>query len=254
MSGRLSAACGSRPLRFAVSSKLIICAARSPAIRQPSEQCVSGRQFYPGAGRGGYGSASRDNIHSNYDSVNEQSGIFAGRGYFDITVGNHTQLDGAVIASTAPADRNSLDTGTLGWSDIHNRADYKASYTGISLSGGSGMSASQMVASNAIAGAANALTGMSGSSGHAEGTTSSAISGGNLIIRDKESQKQDIAGLSRDPENANGSIAPIFDKEKEQKRLQEAQVISQISGQMSNIVMTYGETEAMKAARKSILA
>ncbi|EOX1493729.1 glycohydrolase toxin TNT-related protein, partial [Escherichia coli] len=44
--------------------------------------------------------------------------------------------------------------------------------------------------------------------------------------------------------------APIFDREKEQKRLQEAQVISQISGQMSNIVMTYGETEAMKAARK----
>ncbi|HHI2455613.1 VENN motif pre-toxin domain-containing protein [Escherichia coli] len=112
------------------------------------------------------------------------------------------------------------------------------------------MSASQMVASNAIAGAANALTGMSGSSGHAEGTTSSAISGGNLIIRNKDSQKQDIAGLSRDPENANGSIAPIFDREKEQKRLQEAQIISQISGQMSNIVMTYGETEAMKAARK----
>ncbi|GDP99840.1 hemagglutinin-related protein [Escherichia coli] len=111
------------------------------------------------------------------------------------------------------------------------------------------MSASQMVASNAIAGAANALTGMSGSSGHAEGTTSSAISGRNLIIRDKESQKQNIAGLSRDPENANGSIAPIFDREKEQKRLQEAQIISQISGQMSNIVMTYGETEAMKAAR-----
>ncbi len=42
----VSQACGSRPLRFAVSSKLIICAARSPAIRQPSEQCVSGRQFY----------------------------------------------------------------------------------------------------------------------------------------------------------------------------------------------------------------
>ncbi len=198
----------------------------------------------------GYASISQDKIKSNYDSVREQSGIYAGKDGFDVTVGNHTQLNGAVIASTAPADRNSLDTGTLGWSDIHNQADYKASHTGISLSGGSGMSASQMVASNAIAGAANALTGMSGSSGHAEGTTSSAISGGNLIIRDNESQKQDIAGLSRDPENANGSIAPIFDKEKEQKRLQEAQVISQISGQMSNIVMTYGETEAMKAARK----
>ncbi|ELE8842700.1 hemagglutinin repeat-containing protein, partial [Escherichia coli] len=198
----------------------------------------------------GYASISQDKIKSNYDSVREQSGIYAGKDGFDVTVGNHTQLNGAVIASTATDDKNSLSTGTLGWSDIHNQADYKASHTGISLSGGSGMSASQMVASNAIAGAANALTGMSGSSGHAEGTTSSAISGGNLIIRNKESQKQDIAGLSRDPENANGSIAPIFDREKEQKRLQEAQVISQISGQMSNIVMTYGETEAMKAARK----
>ncbi|MBZ9148026.1 hemagglutinin repeat-containing protein [Escherichia coli] len=198
----------------------------------------------------GYASISQDKIKSNYDSVREQSGIYAGKDGFDVTVGNHTQLNGAVIASTATDDKNSLNTNTLGWSDIHNQADYKASHTGISLSGGSGMSASQMMASNAIAGAANALTGMSGSSGHAEGTTSSAISGGNLIIRDNESQKQDIAGLSRDPENANGSIAPIFDKEKEQKRLQEAQVISQISGQMSNIVMTYGETEAMKAARK----
>ncbi|MDS1514488.1 contact-dependent inhibition toxin CdiA [Escherichia coli] len=198
----------------------------------------------------GYASISQDKIKSNYDSVREQSGIYAGKDGFDVTVGNHTQLNGAVIASTATDDKNSLNTNTLGWSDIHNQADYKASHTGISLSGGSGMSASQMVASNAIAGAANALTGMSGSSGHAEGTTSSAISGGNLIIRNKDSQKQDIAGLSRDPENANGSIAPIFDREKEQKRLQEAQVISQISGQMSNIVMTYGETEAMKAAWK----
>ncbi|EPA9941022.1 VENN motif pre-toxin domain-containing protein [Escherichia coli] len=198
----------------------------------------------------GYASISQDKIKSNYDSVREQSGIYAGKDGFDVTVGNHTQLNGAVIASTATDDKNSLSTGTLGWADIHNQADYKASHTGISLSGGSGMSASQMVASNAIAGAANALTGMSGSSGYAEGTTSSAISGGNIIIRNKESQKQDIAGLSRDPENANGSIAPIFDKEKEQKRLQEAQIISQISGQMSNIVMTYGETEAMKAARK----
>ncbi|CAD5644717.1 putative member of ShlA/HecA/FhaA exoprotein family [Escherichia coli] len=198
----------------------------------------------------GYASISQDKIKSNYDSVREQSGIYAGKDGFYVTVGNHTQLNGAVIASTATDDKNSLSTGTLGWLDIHNQADYQASHTGISLSGGSGMSASQMVASNAIAGAANALTGMSGSSGHAEGTTSSAISGGNLIIRNKESQKQDIAGLSRDPENANGSIAPIFDREKEQKRLQEAQVISQISGQMSNIVMTYGETEAMKAARK----
>ncbi|WHP32246.1 hemagglutinin repeat-containing protein [Trabulsiella odontotermitis] len=210
---------------------------------------AGGSFTFGGGGGSAYASISQDKIKSNYDSVQEQSGIYAGKGGFDVTVGNHTQLDGAVIASTATDDKNRLDTGTLGWTDIHNEADYKTSHTGISVSGGSGMSGSQMVASNAMANAANALTGLSGSKGHAEGTTSSAISGGSIVIRDKENQKQDVADLSRDPENANGSIAPIFDKEKEQQRLQQAQVISQIGGQMSNIVMTLGETEAMQKAR-----
>ncbi|EPD1697801.1 hemagglutinin repeat-containing protein, partial [Escherichia coli] len=67
-------------------------------------------------------SLSRDKMHSNYDSVQEQTGIFAGRGGFDVTTGQHTQLNGAVIASTATADKNRLDTGTLGFSDIENRA------------------------------------------------------------------------------------------------------------------------------------
>ncbi|EIS04951.1 putative adhesin/hemagglutinin/hemolysin, partial [Yersinia pestis PY-48] len=35
-----------------------------------------------------------------------------------------TQLDGAVIGSTATADKNTLDTGTLGFSDIDNQADF----------------------------------------------------------------------------------------------------------------------------------
>ena len=89
---------------------------------------------------GGGGSAnlsmSRDKLHSNYDSVQEQSGLFAGKGGYDVKVGKHTQLDGAVIASTAPADKNRLDTGTLGFSDIHNQADFKAEHQGGSLSSG----------------------------------------------------------------------------------------------------------------------
>jgi hypothetical protein len=84
----------------------------------------------------GYISASQDKMKSRFDSVAEQTGLFAGDGGFDVTVGNHTQLDGAVIASTATADKNSLDTGTLGFSDLQNEADYKVSHAGISLSGG----------------------------------------------------------------------------------------------------------------------
>ncbi|WP_445336176.1 hemagglutinin repeat-containing protein [Citrobacter koseri] len=211
----------------------------------------AGGSFTWGAGGGGYGSASRDNIHSNYDSVNEQSGIFAGQGGFDITVGNHTQLDGAVIASTAPADRNSLDTGTLGWTDIHNQADYKTSHTGVSAGmSSSGGSLGSQLAGNALANMGNSLVAGGGSEGHADGTTSSAVSAGTITVRDPASQQQDVAGLSRDTENANGSVAPIFDKEKEQRRLQEAQLISQITGQAGDIVRTHGDMAALEEARK----
>lgn len=68
-------------------------------------------------------------MHSTFDSVAEQSGIFAGAGGFDVTVGNHTQLNGGAIGSTASADKNSLDTGTLSYTNIDNNADYKVSHT-----------------------------------------------------------------------------------------------------------------------------
>lgn len=80
----------------------------------------------------GYINASQDKMRSTYDSVMEQSGIYAGKGGFDIQVGEHTQLNGAVIASQATADKNRLETGTLGFSDLGNEADYKVSHAGIS--------------------------------------------------------------------------------------------------------------------------
>lgn len=46
---------------------------------------------------------SKDKMHSDYRSVQEQTGLFAGQGGYDVQVGNHTQLDGAVIGSTAEA-------------------------------------------------------------------------------------------------------------------------------------------------------
>ncbi|HBO24336.1 MAG TPA: hypothetical protein DD649_15830 [Providencia sp.] len=64
-------------------------------------------------------------MHGDYQSVDQQTGLNAGKGGFDITVGNHTQLDGAVIGSTAESGKNKLDTGTLGFGDIKNKAEYQ---------------------------------------------------------------------------------------------------------------------------------
>uniref|UniRef100_UPI001562BB55 VENN motif pre-toxin domain-containing protein n=1 Tax=Escherichia coli TaxID=562 RepID=UPI001562BB55 len=193
----------------------------------------------------GYIAASRDKMKSRFDSVAEQTGMFAGDGGFDITVGRHTQLDGAVIASTATLDKNHLDTGTLGFSDLHNEADYKVSHSGISLSGGG--SFGDKFQGNMPGGMISA----GGHSGHAEGTTQAAVAEGTITIRDRDNQKQNLANLSRDPVHANDSISPIFDKEKEQRRLQTVGLISDISSQVADIARTQGELNALKAAKEA---
>ncbi|ELN1273072.1 TPA: hemagglutinin repeat-containing protein, partial [Escherichia coli] len=191
----------------------------------------------------GYASISQDKIKSNYDSVREQSGIYAGKDGFDVTVGNHTQLNGAVIASTATADKNRLDTGTLGFSDIENRADYKVEHqsVGISTGGSIGGQFAGNMANNLLVGANH--------EGHADSTTQSAVSAGNITIRDTKSQKQDVADLNRDAAHANQTLSPIFDREKEHQRLQQAQLIGEIGNQVADIARTEGQIAGEKAKR-----
>ncbi|KFB98694.1 putative heme utilization/adhesion exoprotein [Trabulsiella guamensis ATCC 49490] len=155
--------------------------------------------------------ASGENVTQSGKSVTDPSGIYAGKGGFDITVGNHTQLDGAVIASTATDDKNKLDTGTLGWTDIHNESKTSGDSYTVAISGSAGGSGS----------GENRNVVPAIGTGHAEesssGTTSSAISNGTIIIRDKDNQTQDIADLSRDTDNAhhgvdvNGDVQKVKD-------------------------------------------
>ncbi|WP_420852908.1 hemagglutinin repeat-containing protein [Siccibacter turicensis] len=210
------------------------------------QSSVSGGLSYTfGGGPGGSFSFSRDKMSSKYRSVNDQSGLFAGEGGFDVTVGNHTQLDGAVLASTATADKNRLDTGTLGFGDIHNEADFKVQHQGGGFSTG-GIGA--LIASNI----GNVMLMGAGSNGHSDSTTQAAISQGTIVIRDQDKQKQDVAGLSRDAQNANDRISKIFDKEKEQRRMEQAQLIGEISSQVGKIVSTYGEIAATESANEKM--
>ncbi|MCC0230396.1 hemagglutinin repeat-containing protein [Pseudomonas aeruginosa] len=201
-----------------------------------------------GQGGGANLSLSQSKLHSKYDSVQEQTGLFAGKGGFQVEVGKHTQLDGSVIASTAEAEKNRLSTGSLGWSEIRNKAEYKSQLQSVSVS-----------SANDGAGAfvSNMPSGMLIAYNHgdsASGTTGSAISEGTLEVRDPARQQQDVATLSRDPSRANDSVSPIFDKEKEQKRLQQVQLIGEIGTQAMDILRTQGQLDADKAARAELEA
>ncbi|MGU3390752.1 two-partner secretion domain-containing protein [Sphingomonas sp. M1A8_2b] len=75
-----------------------------------------------------------------FASVREQAGIFAGNGGYDLRIKGATDLTGAVIASTAQADRNILTTGSLTATDIANRESYRASQTNLGIGIGANLS------------------------------------------------------------------------------------------------------------------
>ena len=222
------------------------------ASEQDSDRYDSKQQSASAGGSFTFGSmtgsasinASRDRMHSTWQSVEEQTGIFAGKGGFDVSVGAHTQLDGAVIGSTAAADKNRLETGTLGWDDIENHADYKVEHQSAGISTGGS------IAGQFAGNMANGLLVGANHSGSDSSTTKAAMSEGAIVIRDRDNQTQDVSGLSRDVEHANQTLSPIFDKEKEQNRLQEAQLIGEIGNQAADIARTEGQIAATKAANE----
>ena len=67
-------------------------------------------------------SLQRTDIDSKYTSVIHQSGLYAGSTGFNISVGNTTTLEGALLSSKT--DRNILKTKQLVMKDMENRAKY----------------------------------------------------------------------------------------------------------------------------------
>ncbi|NWD75824.1 hemagglutinin repeat-containing protein [Pseudomonas gingeri] len=132
------------------------------------------------------------NMNSDYKAVTDQSGLFAGTGGYNITVGQTTNLQGAVIASDASADKNRLSTDRLVVSDIKNKSEASSQSAGISLSYGKdglGFGGSMPLAL----------------SESGESKTRSAVSEGTIIVRNAEGAN-DLVGLNRDTANANPKL------------------------------------------------
>ncbi|AWH89383.1 hemagglutinin repeat-containing protein [Limnobaculum parvum] len=187
-----------------------------------------------------------DKMDSTWASVTEQSGIYAGQGGYDITVGKHTQLDGAVIASEATPELNNLDTGTLGWSDIKNRADYDVSHVSMSIGSGGG--------------APFGFPGVPGTpivvayGDSASSTTHAAIADGTLTIRDQNNQQQDISRISHDTENAANPLDKIFDADEQMRNLEAIGLAGQIVSQVTTIATNIGVKAAQDEAKASMEA
>ena len=150
-----------------------------------------------------FGSAGKSNVDSKYESVTDQSGIYTGKEGFDINVEGNTDIKGGIISSEAEKDKNKISTGTLTYEDTQNKADYKAGSIGINVD----------TSKNAKKKDAGVTPNIGvGAKDNAESVTKATVSEGEIEIRDKGNQKQDINKLNRDTQNSINKLGEIFDK------------------------------------------
>ena len=168
-------------------------------------------------------SAGRGTIDSHYRSARGQSGIFAGKGGFDIYVEKNTDLKGAVIASEANKEKNRLSTRTFSFSGLKNGADYSAKSIGAEYHHYGSYDKMSRQEKNKVYNTIGLSPSLSmPAKGDANSTTNAAVAPGMIDIR--ENPTQDISALNRDTNNALNELGRIFDKQKieEQQELAKA--------------------------------
>ena len=155
-----------------------------------------------------------------YQSVQEQSGLFAGEEGFDVNVQNNTALNAGAIVSEADKTQNSLSTDTLSHNSLQNSAEYKVESKSISFSSKGSNSPTKGFGG-----------GFSNDDGSAENTTFAALSDAELEIRSNPAQADNLnPDIKRSKEQAHTTLNRIFSEDKIQQ-IQEEVEISQILSQ-----------------------
>ena len=198
-------------------------------------------------------SSSKGKMKSDYASVTDQAGIYAGDGGFAINTAETTSLTGAVIDSTANSNKNKLSTGSLVVKDIENTAEYTSRNVGMSYNHVGEFKnlskAGQDAVWNTLGKLPNLLPDSSKSN---SSTTKSAISNGTIEVRDTDFN---IQTLSRDTKDSLNKLDEIFDKKKIEERQELSKLFAKEAfGQLHNWNPTSKEGKAAKAIAHGVVA
>ena len=194
--------------------------------------------YTPGSAVTVSGGKGKTNTDSTYESVTKQAGIYAGKEGYDIQVKNNTRLKGAVIDSQAEKEKNRITTGTLTWENIDNKAEYKASGKGISVS-------THAVSKLNPLGLGYVPT--IPVKGKAGSTTYAAIAD-SIITTTKEKTDKEI---SHDTTNALNTLSEIFDKKKIEEKQEYVNILSQVGYRLIGDIAGHKENELYKKAEKA---
>ncbi|WP_228305032.1 hemagglutinin repeat-containing protein, partial [Xylella fastidiosa] len=187
------------------------------ASAQQRQTSIGGTWVINGAGSTATFSRNRQDATQDYASVRNQSGLFAGAGGYDITVGGHSQFNGGALTSTAPQALQAFSTNTIGYTDIHNHNSANASASGITIGSDlvSGLSKNNpngtpnlgvSIYSGLRSGAGQWMANADRSVNQ-HSTTAAVVSAANIQVSDPGSSGA-LATLRRDPIGAHQALSP----------------------------------------------
>ena len=198
-------------------------------------------------------SSSNGKMKSDYTSVTDQAGIYAGDGGFVINTAETTSLTGAVIDSTADTNKNKLSTKSLDVKDVENTAEYTSRNVGMSYNHVGNFKNLSKAGKDAVWNTLGTLPNLlPDSSKSSSSTTKSAISNGTIEVRDANFNMQT---LSRDTKDSLNKLDEIFDKKKIEERQELSQLFAKEAfGQLHNWNPTSKEGKAAKAIAHGVVA
>ena len=191
----------------------------------------------------------KGSMDSDYASVTQQAGIYAGEGGFTVHVEDNTRLTGSLLDSTASEDKNSLTTGTLTMEDMGNKAEYDVKNIGVSYTH-YGTDAEKYKHYNE-SGLVPDL--MPGAEDEASSTTHSAIAPGTITTT---KEKTDLSQINRDTANALNKLNHIFDKKTIEEKQELAKLFAKNGNELIHKVSEYygwADSDANKVALHFLL-
>ena len=198
-------------------------------------------------------SSSKGKMKSDYASVTDQAGIYAGDGGFVINTAETTSLRGAVIDSTADTNKNKVSTKSLDVKDVENTAEYTSRNVGMSYNHVGNFKNLSKAGKDAVWNTLGTLPNLlPDSSKSSSSTTKSAISNGTIEVRDANFNMQT---LSRDTKDSLNKLDEIFDKKKVEERQELSKLFAKEAfGQLHNWNPTSKEGKAAKAIAHGVVA
>ncbi|MDR5815746.1 hemagglutinin repeat-containing protein, partial [Caballeronia sp. LZ033] len=245
-----------RQIAADVGGNLNIASVQDTTVSAAHQSSAGGGFAISQSGGGASFSAQNGHADGSYAQVKEQAGLVAGDGGFDVSVKGNTALIGAVIAGADDAAKNSLSTGTLTFADVGNHSHYSANSIGGSVGLSPGPSSEKAVGTASVPGSGGPVP-MIGQheNGDQSSTTRSAISPGTIMLTDSDHQAQDIASLSRDMTNTNGTVATTPDVNeilnKQADTMQAAQAAGQVVAQGIGAYADGRRDEAIEGAKSA---